>query len=64
MPKGDIAEDRPKISLFRKAGHIEPASVLGRVVPLDYLFPRDVAKACVKHGVTTLAAVLTKTALR
>ena len=29
----------------------------GSVVPLDYLFPRDVAKACVKHGVTTLAAV-------
>ncbi len=29
----------------------------GRVVPLDYLFPRDVAKACLKHGVTTLAAV-------
>lgn len=27
------------------------------VVPLDYLFPRDVAKACTKHGVTTLAAV-------
>ena len=27
------------------------------VVPLDYLFPRDVAKACAKHGVTTLAAV-------
>ncbi|MEZ5682306.1 MAG: acyl-CoA ligase (AMP-forming), exosortase A system-associated [Erythrobacter sp.] len=29
----------------------------GSVVPLDYLFPRDVAKACGKHGVTTLAAV-------
>lgn len=29
----------------------------GTVVPLDYLFPRDVAKACAKHGVTTLAAV-------
>ena len=29
----------------------------GSVVPLDYLFPRDVAKACVKYGVTTLAAV-------
>jgi len=29
----------------------------GAVVPLDYLFPRDVAKACAKHGVTTLAAV-------
>ena len=27
------------------------------VVPLDYLFPRDVAKACARHGVTTLAAV-------
>ena len=27
------------------------------VVPLDYLFPRDVARACAKHGVTTLAAV-------
>ena len=26
-------------------------------VPLDYLFPRDVAKACARHGVTTLAAV-------
>ena len=26
-------------------------------VPLDYLFPRDVAKACAKYGVTTLAAV-------
>ncbi len=29
----------------------------GAVVPLDYLFPRDVAKACAKHRVTTLAAV-------
>ncbi|MXP14261.1 acyl-CoA ligase (AMP-forming), exosortase A system-associated [Altererythrobacter confluentis] len=29
----------------------------GCVVPLDYLFPRDVAKACAAHGVTTLAAV-------
>lgn len=29
----------------------------GRVVPLDYLLPRDVVKACAKHGVTTLAAV-------
>jgi len=29
----------------------------GRVVPIDFLFPRDVAKACAKHGVTTLAAV-------
>ena len=29
----------------------------GCVVPLDYLLPRDVAKACAKHGVTTLAAV-------
>jgi len=29
----------------------------GSVVPLDYLFPRDVAKACSRHGVTTLAAV-------
>lgn len=27
------------------------------VVPLDYLTPRDVIKACLKHGVTTLAAV-------
>lgn len=27
------------------------------VVPLDYLTPRDVIKACAKHGVTTLAAV-------
>lgn len=29
----------------------------GSVVPLDFLFPRDVAKACAQHGVTTLAAV-------
>ncbi|MEO0907167.1 MAG: acyl-CoA ligase (AMP-forming), exosortase A system-associated [Pseudomonadota bacterium] len=29
----------------------------GCVVPLDFLFPRDLAKACAKHGVTTLAAV-------
>lgn len=29
----------------------------GRVAPLDYLFARDVMKACAKHGVTTLAAV-------
>jgi acyl-CoA ligase (AMP-forming) (exosortase A-associated) len=29
----------------------------GCVVPLDFLFPRDVAKACARHGVTTLAAV-------
>ncbi|QIQ85952.1 acyl-CoA ligase (AMP-forming), exosortase A system-associated [Erythrobacter sp.] len=29
----------------------------GSVVPLDFLFPRDVANACAKHGVTTLAAV-------
>lgn len=29
----------------------------GSVVPLDFLFPRDVAKACAKHSVTTLAAV-------
>ncbi len=29
----------------------------GAVVPLDFLFARDVAKACAKHGVTTLAAV-------
>lgn len=29
----------------------------GSVVPLDFLFPRDVTKACAKHGVTTLAAV-------
>lgn len=29
----------------------------GALVPLDFLFPKDVAKACAKHGVTTLAAV-------
>jgi acyl-CoA ligase (AMP-forming) (exosortase A-associated) len=29
----------------------------GCVVPLDYLTPRDVIKACTKQGVTTLAAV-------
>jgi acyl-CoA ligase (AMP-forming) (exosortase A-associated) len=29
----------------------------GAAVPLDFLFPKDVAKACAKHGVTTLAAV-------
>ncbi len=29
----------------------------GSVVPLDFLFPKDVAKACAKHSVTTLAAV-------
>jgi acyl-CoA ligase (AMP-forming) (exosortase A-associated) len=29
----------------------------GCVVPLDYLTPRDVIKACAKHKVTTLAAV-------
>ncbi len=29
----------------------------GAVVPLDYLFARDVVKACERHGVTTLAAV-------
>lgn len=29
----------------------------GSVVPFDYLFARDVAKACATHGVTTLAAV-------
>jgi acyl-CoA ligase (AMP-forming) (exosortase A-associated) len=29
----------------------------GCVVPLDFLFPKDVAKACEHHGVTTLAAV-------
>jgi acyl-CoA ligase (AMP-forming) (exosortase A-associated) len=29
----------------------------GCVVPLDYLTPRDVIKACAKHDVTTLAAV-------
>ncbi len=29
----------------------------GCAVPLDYLMPRDVVKACGKYGVTTLAAV-------
>lgn len=29
----------------------------GSVVPLDYLFPKDVVKACSNYGVTTLAAV-------
>jgi acyl-CoA ligase (AMP-forming) (exosortase A-associated) len=29
----------------------------GSVVPLDFLFPKDVAKACAAHGITTLAAV-------
>ena len=29
----------------------------GCVVPLDYLFPRDVVKACAAHQITTLAAV-------
>ena len=29
----------------------------GSVVPLDFLFPKDVAKACAKHSITTLAAV-------
>ena len=29
----------------------------GAVVPLDYLTPRDVIKACQRHGITTLAAV-------
>ncbi|NCP15349.1 MAG: acyl-CoA ligase (AMP-forming), exosortase A system-associated [Sphingomonadales bacterium] len=29
----------------------------GCVVPLDFLFPKDVVKACARHGVTTLAAV-------
>jgi len=29
----------------------------GSVVPLDYLTPRGVTKACARHGVTTLAAV-------
>ena len=29
----------------------------GSVAPLDYLFPRDVARACAKYAVTTLAAV-------
>ena len=29
----------------------------GSVAPLDFLFARDVAKACARHGITTLAAV-------
>ncbi len=29
----------------------------GCVIPLDYLTPRDVIKACAKHKITTLAAV-------
>jgi len=29
----------------------------GSVVPLDFLFPKDVARACAAYGVTTLAAV-------
>lgn len=29
----------------------------GCVVPLDFLFPRDVVKACARHCITTLAAV-------
>ena len=29
----------------------------GCVAPLDYLTPRDVIKACARHGITTLAAV-------
>ena len=29
----------------------------GSVVPLDYLTPRDVIKACARHKITTLAAV-------
>jgi acyl-CoA ligase (AMP-forming) (exosortase A-associated) len=29
----------------------------GCAVPLDYLMPRDVVKSCVRHGITTLAAV-------
>ncbi len=29
----------------------------GCVAPLDFLFPKDVVKACAKHRVTTLAAV-------
>ena len=29
----------------------------GCIVPLDYLFPRDVVKACAAHKITTLAAV-------
>jgi acyl-CoA ligase (AMP-forming) (exosortase A-associated) len=29
----------------------------GSVVPFDFLFPRDVVKACARHRITTLAAV-------
>ena len=29
----------------------------GTIVPLDYLFPRDVVKACARNAITTLAAV-------
>jgi len=29
----------------------------GSIAPLDYLTPRDVIKACGRHGITTLAAV-------
>ncbi len=29
----------------------------GTVIPLDYLTPRDVVKACAREGITTLAAV-------
>lgn len=29
----------------------------GTAIPLDYLMPRDVVKSCVRHGITTLAAV-------
>ncbi|MEL6877323.1 MAG: acyl-CoA ligase (AMP-forming), exosortase A system-associated [Pseudomonadota bacterium] len=29
----------------------------GSIAPLDFLFPRDVVKACAKHQITTLAAV-------
>jgi len=29
----------------------------GSAIPLDYLMPRDVVKSCMRHGITTLAAV-------
>ncbi|MBA1373384.1 acyl-CoA ligase (AMP-forming), exosortase A system-associated [Sphingomonas ursincola] len=29
----------------------------GCAIPLDYLMPRDVVKSCMRHGITTLAAV-------
>ncbi len=29
----------------------------GTVIPLDYLTPKDVVKSCLKHNITTLAAV-------